>query len=154
MTQSSMSVLTPGSEGFFFVLQANETGGTGSHQAGEVHVRKEQIGDFFPNLAAHGHETTDIPRRYFHAQRAEFGEVTFTRYGNRRVPEERLRKFPPAWRPDFDEGNLLVVVPAGEVGILFVLSPQGDIPTGFEAAWEAAKKKNYGRFKVPRAKKR
>lgn len=154
MTQSSIFTLPPGIRGFYFVLQANETGGTGSHQAGEVHVRKDQVGEFFPDLSAAGEVTTDVVRTYFHAQRGEFGEVTFTRYGKRYNPEERLRKFPPAWRPEFEEGNVLVIVPAGEIGIIYVLRPEAEVPQGLEAVWELARTRNYGRFPAARARKR
>ncbi len=154
MTQSSMFSVPSGTRGFYFVLQANETGGTGSHQAGEVHVRKQQIGDFFPDLSADGKVTTDMVRTFFHAQRGEFGEITFTRYGKRYSPEERLRKFPPGWREGFEEGNVLVVIPAGELGIVYFLRPEGETPESLEGVWDLAKGENFGRFPVARAKKR
>lgn len=149
-----MFVLPPGTKGFYFVLQANETGVTGSHQSGEVHVRKEQVGDFFPDLSSEGKVTTDQPRTYFHAQRAEFGEITFTRYGGRYNPEERLRKFPPSWREDFEEGNIMLVIPAGELGIVYFFKSNEEMPGALEGVEASAKKSNYGRFSITRAKKR
>ncbi|HMO53546.1 MAG TPA: hypothetical protein PJ994_03505 [Tepidiformaceae bacterium] len=93
-------------------------------------------------------------RTYFHAQRAEFGEITFTRYGKRYNPEERLRRFPTAWRDEFEGDNVLVIIPAGDVGIVYFLTPKGDTPAALEGVWEQARKVNFGRFNVSKAKRR
>ena len=154
MTQSSMPGLQQAAEAFFFVLQPNETGDTRSHQAGEVHVRKSQIGGFFPDLSSQK-ETADRPIQCFHAQRGEVGQVTFTSYGNRYEPESRLRKFPPAWRSSFETDRILVVVPVGDVAVLYFLgSPGENTPSGLEAVWEQVKTgKTHGRFLVAEAAK-
>ncbi|WBL34713.1 hypothetical protein O0235_07865 [Tepidiforma flava] len=110
-------------EVLYFVLQPNETGQTGSHQTGEVHVRREQVGEFLPHLRHFGKETHNRVFWAFHAQRAEWGQVTYTCFGARYTPEERLRRFPPTWRSEFVAGRVLVLVAMGPVAILYLLDP-------------------------------
>ncbi len=111
-------------EVLFFVLQPNETGGTGSHQRGEVHVRREQVGRFLPDLRGLGRVTHDRTFWVFHARRAEWGEITYTSFGRRYQPEERLRRFPREWQKELRQGHVLVLIAVDRFALLYVLDPK------------------------------
>ncbi len=140
-------------EMYWFVLQPNETGGTGSHQRNEIHVRRDQQGTFFPDLRGRG-QTVDHVFWVFHVQRGEWGEVTYTSYGGRYVPEERLRRFPDSWKSDLIQGSVLVLVTSGPNAIAYVLDPlrQNQWPEALAriivSPSTGAVRKNWGRAQI------
>ncbi|MEJ5222642.1 MAG: hypothetical protein WHT63_11630 [Tepidiforma sp.] len=138
-------------EVLYFVLQPNETGQTGSHQTGEIHVRREQVGEFLPDLRCRGKKTHNWTFWSFHAQRAEWGQVTYTCFGARYRPEERLRRFPRAWKADFLVGRVLVLIATGPIAVLYLLEPSdsADWPPGLAAVTnELQAGKAFGRVRI------
>lgn len=108
--------------GFYVTLQPNETGDTGSHQSGEIHIRKALMGDAIPDLAPQKPAgTLDIPVTIYNATRGEYGTCVYTYYGGRRVPESRLRRFPREWRMDWSTGDLLVFVRMPSPDLVYTL---------------------------------
>lgn len=151
MAQSSTPSGRP-VRGFFFVLQPNETGATGSHQAGEIHLRKTLLGDVFPPLAPEDQNVT-VPIRVFNAQVGEWATCSYTHWGKRKRPEDRLRQFPKHWRAAWEHDDLVVLIPAGDgTFVLYHLKPTDPTPPGLEVAWEAAKHETHGRFGLRLAK--
>lgn len=155
MVQSSMRSFGS-ADALYFVLQRNETGDTGSHQAGEIHVRKPLIGGALPDISGEFEgENGSVPFQLFHAQLGEFGACSYTYWGGRKNPESRLRQFPAAWRENWETGDIIVLVPtaAPTFFILYHLKPTPtDQPEPFLALWQQAATTAYGFFAVPVAK--
>lgn len=153
MAKSTMKSPDP-EDGLFFVLQPNETGATGSHQKGEIHVRKSQIGGFLPDLSGPT-STVDRSIRVLNAKTGEWGDVTYTHYGGRSSPEDRLRQFPAAWQ-GWETDDVVILVPlVAYHAVLYIFKPEDEIPAGLGAAWKQIEQgATHGIFAVGKAKRR
>jgi len=138
-------------EALFFVLQPNETGETGSHQKGEVHVRRGQIGGVFPDMGDE-RSTADVEFVLINARTAEVGTCVFTHYGKRSTPEDRLRRFPGHWRDKWASGDVLVLIetPGGKGFVYYHVRRGESLPPGLTFVAEKLEKgATHGRVMLP-----